>query len=108
VNEFVKRVRAARIHLQIIGHMRKQMPTMMGKKEKQLKLMANIDEQFHQVQTEHHLPPGDFPNSTKFKDVLAAFDLTKFPKLEKKMIQTIDKVISEDIPALLKQFDNPF
>jgi len=35
VNEFVKRVRAARIHILIMGHLRKQMPSMMGKAKAQ-------------------------------------------------------------------------
>lgn len=35
VNEFVKRVRAARIHILIMGHLRRQMPAMMGKAKAQ-------------------------------------------------------------------------
>lgn len=36
INEFVKRVRAFRIHMLIISHLRKQMPVMMGKKSTQV------------------------------------------------------------------------
>ena len=49
VNEFVKRVRAAHIHVLILGHLRKQMPTMMGKQKAQDKLVANLEEEFYKV-----------------------------------------------------------
>lgn len=62
VNEFVKRVRAAKIHILIMGHLRKQMPAMMGKQKAQEKLLRNLADQFAQVQREYHLPVGDFPD----------------------------------------------
>lgn len=58
VNEFVKRVRAFKIHMLIISHLRKQMPVMMGKKSTQDKLCTNLANEFQAVQREHHLPPG--------------------------------------------------
>ena len=59
VNEFVKRVRAARIHILILGHLRKQMPVMMGKNKAQEKMLANLNREFAAVQREHHLPAGE-------------------------------------------------
>lgn len=60
VNEFVKRVRAAKIHSLIIGHLRKQMPAMMGKQKAQEKMIANLEEEFYKVFFPlcplHHLP----------------------------------------------------
>ena len=58
VNEFVKRVRAAKIHILIMGHLRKQMPAMMGKQKAQEKLLADLSKQFGLVQREYHLPAG--------------------------------------------------
>ena len=58
MNEFVKRVRAARIHILIMGHLRKQMPVMMGKNKAQEKMLANLNREFAAVQREHHLPAG--------------------------------------------------
>eukprot|EP00884_Botryococcus_braunii_P005177 jgi/Botrbrau1/14660/Bobra.0108s0021.1 len=62
VNEFVKRVRACKIHCLIIGHLRKQMPAMMGKQKAQEKLLAELPRHFAHVQREYHLPAGDFPD----------------------------------------------
>ena len=44
VNEFVKRTRALRTHMMIIGDLWKQMPTAFGHEKKQKKLLANIHE----------------------------------------------------------------
>lgn len=58
VNEFVKRVRAARIHCLILGHLRRQMPYF-GQKKAQDKLISNLANEFRHVQREHHLHAGD-------------------------------------------------
>lgn len=108
INEFVKRVRSCKIHMLLIGHMRKQMPSMFGAQKAQDKLLNNIIEHFTQVQREHHLPIGDFPDPQRFKEILSAFDLTQFAKVTPAMVKQIDDVIGVDIPNLVKLFDNPW
>ena len=58
VNEFVKRIRAAKIHILIMGYLRRQMPAMMGKQKAQEKLLRNLSDHFAHVQREYHLPMG--------------------------------------------------
>ncbi|KXZ52131.1 hypothetical protein GPECTOR_10g760 [Gonium pectorale] len=99
INEFVKRVRAAKIHILLIGHLRKQMPSMFGKEKAQKKLMDDIISNFEEVQREYHLPRGDFPDPGRFRDI---------PGVTKSMMQAMEDVLSVDIPNLVKQFDNPF
>ncbi|KAK7305169.1 hypothetical protein VNO77_43069 [Canavalia gladiata] len=108
INEFVKRARAAKIHAYIISHLKKQMPTMMGKAKAQQKLIDNLDAEFVKVQREFHLPPGDFPNVEQFKETLSGYNIDKFEKLKPKMIQTVDEMLAHDIPNLLKTFRNPY
>ncbi|KAK9806972.1 hypothetical protein WJX72_009114 [[Myrmecia] bisecta] len=108
VNEFVKRVRAAKIHILIMGHLRKQMPVMMGKQKAQAKMMDNLAHEFAQVQREYHLPAGDFPNVARYREILSAYDLANFPKLKDNTIKTLEDVLSVDIPNLVRQFDNPY
>eukprot|EP00879_Flechtneria_rotunda_P003023 GHRR01003241.1.p1 GENE.GHRR01003241.1~~GHRR01003241.1.p1 ORF type:complete len:568 (+),score=176.91 GHRR01003241.1:379-2082(+) len=108
VNEFVKRVRAFRIHLLILGHIRKQMPAMFGKDKAQRKMLDKLPEVFYQVQREHHLPAGDFPDVNRFRNILSAFDFANFSKLSKSMVKQIDDVLSIDVPNLVRAFDNPY
>jgi EH domain-containing protein 1 len=49
INEFVKRARAAKIHAYIIGHLKNQMPTMMGKAKAQQRLIDNLEDEFAKV-----------------------------------------------------------
>ena len=34
-------------------------------------------------------PPGDFPDVDRYRDILSAFDLSRFPKLDKAMIRQV-------------------
>jgi len=108
INEFVKRVRACKIHILIIGHIRAHMPALFGKDKKQRKMLDQLPEIFHQVQREHHLPPGDFPDVARFREILSAFDFSSFPKLTDRMVKQIDDVLSVDVPNLVRAFDNPY
>ncbi|GKC79986.1 zinc finger, CCHC-type containing protein [Tanacetum coccineum] len=42
-------------------HLKKEMPSMMGKAKAQQKLIDNLEDVFAKVQREHRLPAGDFP-----------------------------------------------
>jgi EH domain-containing protein 1 len=107
VNEFVKRIRAAKVHSLIIGHLRKQMP-IVGQIKAQKRLLENLEAEFRHVEREHHLHGGDFPDVAKYKDILSGFDLSQFPKSYEKLVKQIDDVLSVDIPQLATQMNNPF
>ncbi|MBA0859047.1 hypothetical protein Goshw_002777, partial [Gossypium schwendimanii] len=46
INEFVKRARAAKIHAYIVGHLKNEMPTFIGKAKTQQRLTDNLEEEF--------------------------------------------------------------
>jgi EH domain-containing protein 1 len=60
------------------------------------------------VQKEYHLPVGDFPNVDHFREILSTYNIDKFEKLKPKMIQTIDDMLSNDLPELIRKFRNPY
>lgn len=45
----MKRARAAKIHAHIISHLKKEMPSMMGKSKAQKKLIENLGDEFVKV-----------------------------------------------------------
>ncbi|CAN4103984.1 unnamed protein product [Withania somnifera] len=108
INEFVKRARAAKIHAYIIGHLRKEMPAMIGKAKTQQRLIDELETEFGKVQREFHLPAGDFPNVEHFREVLGGYSFDRFERLKPKMIQDVDDMLGYDIPELLKNFRNPY
>ncbi|KAF7012080.1 hypothetical protein CFC21_026314 [Triticum aestivum] len=108
INEFVKRARSAKVHAHIVGHLKNQMPALMGKAKAQQKLLETLDEQFAKVQKEMHLPPGDFPSVDEYRDTLSAYNFDRFERLHTKMVKDVDDMLAYHIPDLLKQFRNPY
>lgn len=45
----MKRARAAKIHAYIIGHLKKEMPAMIGKAKAQQRLIDNLEDEFRKV-----------------------------------------------------------
>jgi len=104
VNELVKRVRLCKAHAHIIGHLKKEMPSMWGKDKAQQKLLANLEEHFLKVHRAWHLPVGDFPDVARFRGVMDGHDLSKFPKLDSRMMDGLETVLTKDIPKLMAMF----
>lgn len=104
LNEIVKRARLAKVHAFIIGHLKKEMPSVFGKQSKQSDLIANLDQEFLKVQQRHHLPVGDFPNVDKYRAALRVWNFEKFHKLKPKIIEDVDMALSVDFPKLMSQF----
>ncbi|GAB2301022.1 EH domain-containing protein 1 [Dionaea muscipula] len=94
INEFVKRARAAKIHAYIISHLKKEMPSMMGKSKVKKRLIDNLEDEFAKVQREFHLPAGDFPYVEHFREVLTGYNIDKFEKLKPKLIQGVDDMLA--------------
>lgn len=113
INEIVKRARLARVcefcllrfqitqmlmiyyfqvHALIISHLKKEMPSMFGKKKKQEALLNNLEQEFAKIQQRYHLPAGDFPNPAKFRQNLALYDMDKFKSLKEDLLEKADEV----------------
>lgn len=84
------------VHALIISHLKKEMPSMFGKKKKQEALLNNLEQEFLKIQQRHHLPPGDFPNPAKFKQNLALYDMDKFKSLKEDLLDRADEVCDDD------------
>ncbi|KAI8143617.1 P-loop containing nucleoside triphosphate hydrolase protein [Fennellomyces sp. T-0311] len=104
INEIVKRARLARVHALIIGHLKKEMPSMFGKKKKREALLNHLDQEFLKIQQRYHLPPGDFPNPEKFKQNLALYDIDKFKTIKEDLLAKVDEALSVDLPRLMSRF----
>ena len=95
------------VHAYSIHYLRKQLPYTWGKKEKQRRLIGRLESEMNAAARRYGLPKGDFPPLEPFRKALLEIkDLSEFPKLDKKMIRDVDKVFSEDIPALLEKARN--
>ena len=61
--KLVKRIRKVKTLAYIIGYLKSQMPSLMGKEKKQQKLIADLPNVFRTILKKYNLAPGDFPVS---------------------------------------------
>lgn len=101
LNDLIKRARLAKVHAHIISYLKNQMP-MFGKDGKKKELIKKLADVFKLLQREHKIPQADFPDVEKMKAELAKHDFTDFNKLDVKMIEKVEKMLSEDIPRLMR------
>ncbi|KAI8984177.1 P-loop containing nucleoside triphosphate hydrolase protein [Mycotypha africana] len=106
INEIVKRARLARVHALIISHLKKEMPSMFGKKKKQEALLKNLGAEFTKIQHKYHLAQSDFPNPERFRQNLALYDLDKLKSLKEDLMDRIEEALSNDFPRLMSQLPN--
>jgi Domain of unknown function (DUF5600)/Dynamin family len=104
INELVKRARSVKVHAYIIHYLKKQMPYVIGKSEKQKKLLDRLDREFVACARRYNLPLGDFPPVDQYRKMLREIkDISDFKKLDKNLVYEMDKVMTHDIPLLLQK-----
>ena len=104
INELVKRARSVKVHAYIIHYLKKQMPYVIGKSEKQKKLLDRLDREFLACARRYNLPLGDFPNVEQYRKMLREIkDISDFKKLDKNLVYEMDRVLTHDIPLLLQK-----
>merc|ERR1712106_166077 len=94
LNDLIKRARLAKVHAFIISSLKKDMPSVFGKEGKKKDLIKNLDVLYSQLQREHQISPGDFPDIKKMQEQLANHDFTKFHGLDKKLAEDIAKLMA--------------
>ena len=73
----------------MISSLRKDMPSVFGKESKKKELIKNLDALYSQLQREHQISPGDFPDLKKMQEGLANHDFTKFRPLDKRLLDRV-------------------
>lgn len=101
LNDLIKRARLAKVHAYIVSALRKDMPSVFGKDGKKKDLIKNLDTLYAQIQREHQISPGDFPEIAKLKEQLQHHDFTKFRLLDKRLLDKVDKMLADDISKLM-------
>ncbi|KAK7067391.1 EH domain-containing protein 4 [Halocaridina rubra] len=101
LNDLIKRARLAKVHAYIISELKKEMPSVFGKEGKKKELIKNLGQIYEKIQREHQISPGDFPELKRMQDQLQHHDFTKFNILKPRLLETVDKMLAEDIARLM-------
>eukprot|EP00814_Leptocylindrus_danicus_P003886 CAMPEP_0116045968 /NCGR_PEP_ID=MMETSP0321-20121206/27950_1 /TAXON_ID=163516 /ORGANISM="Leptocylindrus danicus var. danicus, Strain B650" /LENGTH=478 /DNA_ID=CAMNT_0003527435 /DNA_START=219 /DNA_END=1655 /DNA_ORIENTATION=+ len=102
VNEVVKRIRAIKVHLCILGHLKRQMPLLFGREKTQMNLIKNLPSVLKEVKTIYDLSDGDMPNVNVLASKLRASNFQSFPTLDSKIIYELNAMTEHDIPELMR------
>lgn len=102
LNDLIKRARLARVLAFLLNHLRNKMPSFMGKSKEQKRIIDNLAAVYQEIAKEKGLAMGDFPDPSLMREKLEKMDFTKFPKLDKKKMDALERMIHEELPQLLK------
>lgn len=101
LNDFIKRARLAKVHAYVIAELKNQMPAVFGKDKKKEQLLNKLSEVYMKIQKEQNISPGDFPPVLKMKEQLRKYDFSKFAPLKTKLIESLDRMLANEIPRLM-------
>jgi EH domain-containing protein 1 len=101
INEMVKRVRLAVVHVCIMGYLRSQLPWLgWGKEKKQAWLIENLSKVFEEIKLKYQLADGDFPKLEEYRSALQLSDFSVFPGTDRKILHNLQDILIHDIPKL--------
>ncbi|XP_050519831.1 EH domain-containing protein 1 [Daktulosphaira vitifoliae] len=101
LNDLIKRARLAKVHAYIISSLHKEMPSIFRKDGKKKDLIKNLGAIYQNIQREHQISPGDFPEIKKMQDILINQDFSKFQSLKPHLLEEVDKMLANDIAKLM-------
>lgn len=100
VNEIVKRLRRAVVHVCVTGHLKAQMPYLWGKEATQTRLIERLDSIFLEVRRTYQLAEGDFPKIDEYKAALQLLDIGTFPNIDRSVLNTLQDMLLKDVPKI--------
>eukprot|EP00601_Ochromonadales_sp_CCMP2298_P018117 CAMPEP_0173243948 /NCGR_PEP_ID=MMETSP1142-20121109/15816_1 /TAXON_ID=483371 /ORGANISM="non described non described, Strain CCMP2298" /LENGTH=709 /DNA_ID=CAMNT_0014175659 /DNA_START=64 /DNA_END=2196 /DNA_ORIENTATION=+ len=100
INEMVKRLRKAVVHVCLMGHLRSKMPYLWGKEAAQARLIEQMEEIFVEVRRRYQLAEGDFPKLLEYKAQLSLSDFSTFPAIDRKVLTTLQDLLLKDVPKM--------
>lgn len=77
------------------------MPSMFGKDSKKKELIKNLASVYADIEREHGVPAGDFPDLAEMQEKLLHHDFLKFHLLKKPLLDAVDKMLAEDIAKMM-------
>ncbi|XP_023235175.1 EH domain-containing protein 3-like [Centruroides sculpturatus] len=101
LNDLIKRARLAKVHAYIISALKKEMPSVFGKDSKKKDLIRNLNDIYSEIQREHQFSRGDFPDIREMQQKLLHQDFQKFHPLKPKLLETVDRMLAEDISRIM-------
>ena len=104
LNDLVKRARLALVHAYILQAVRNETGMFTGSSAKK-KIIDRLAEIYNQIHKTHNISLGDFPELEHMKATLNSRDIGKLPKFRKELVDTVNFLLSRDIPPLMARIN---
>mmetsp|Transcript_11558 Transcript_11558/g.26884 ORF Transcript_11558/g.26884 Transcript_11558/m.26884 type:complete len:537 (-) Transcript_11558:80-1690(-) len=102
VNDLIKRARLAKVHAILLDHLYNSMPMYWGWEREKENLITGLRGVYDKIAHQYKLPLGDFPNPKDMQERLHSFDWSKLVAIDKAKLESIESLIKEHIPRLLR------
>ena len=100
INEMVKRLRRAVVHVCLMGHLKSKMPMLWGKEAAQTKLIEQLEAIFVEVRRKYQLAEGDFPKLDEYRAALVLSDFSTFASIDRNVLNTLQDLLLKDVPKV--------
>ncbi|GLG93312.1 EH domain-containing protein 1 [Gryllus bimaculatus] len=94
LSDLSKRARLAKAHAYLMSHLKQNMP-FLGREKAKARLIGDLAQIYHDVQVQHQMSPGDFPDVKKMQDMLSRFDFDKLKSLKPKLVDKADEMLTD-------------
>lgn len=101
LNDLIKRARLAKVHALIISSLKRETSSLFFKDSKKREIIKNLGNIYAEIQKTHNISPGDFPDLAEMQKKLETSDFSKFKDLKKNLLDSVDRMLSEDIARLM-------
>lgn len=102
----VNRVRLVKVHVCVLGTIRKLTPMWFGKTRSREQILNDLELIMDNVRVEYDLSKGDMPDPQEFKACLSNFpDFSVFPSIDRDLIARLDSLIEKEIPDIVNDAD---
>jgi len=102
VNQMVNRIRLVKVHVCILGTIRRLTPRFFGKKSSREEILNDIETIMDDVRIQYDLSQGDMPNPNEFRECLEKFsDFSVFPKTDLALVKKLDFLLDTAIPDIV-------
>lgn len=105
VTSVISRCKALRSHIVACTHMKEQLP-IFGKEKAVKEMVANLPKIYAELARKHKCNADDYPTQQEYSPFFERVDLNELPSEErcarKGWLDTIDRVMGEELPALIK------
>ncbi|XP_054271837.1 EH domain-containing protein 1-like [Macrosteles quadrilineatus] len=101
INDISKRARLAKVHAHIIDAIYNKMPRFFGREQEKSNVIRDLESIYTEIEKQHQIPLGDFPELEKMQELLSHQDFDKFRPLDPQMLQRVEQMLAKDIADIM-------